>query len=254
MFYPRDADTLQSMVRGFVEAGGGERPEGALRALIAPHAGYVYSGPVAGSAYALLSPHSGVRRVLLLGPAHHIPVPGLAVPTAVGFATPLGVVAVDQMGVEQASGLDGVVVSDDAHEPEHSLEVQLPFLQERLGEVPVVPLLVGQTSDERVAGVLDALWTGPETLVVISSDLSHYHDHATAKRLDAATAAAIEALEPLSAGDACGRLPINGLLRVAARRGLRATTLDLRNSGDTAGPRNRVVGYGAFAFTSHDGD
>ncbi|MEJ2679231.1 MAG: AmmeMemoRadiSam system protein B [Gemmatimonadota bacterium] len=252
-FYPGDATTLRSVVRGFVEAAEVRRPEGVLRALIVPHAGYVYSGPIAGSAYALLSGSSGVERVLLLGPAHHLPISGLGLSTAAGFATPLGVVPVEAEGAEQARSLPGVVVSDAAHAPEHSLEVQLPFLQERLGEVPFVPLLVGSASDEQVAAVLEALWT-PGTLIVISSDLSHYHDYRTARDRDAATASAIEALQPVGTGDACGRLPINGLLRFAVRHGLRATTLDLRNSGDTAGPRDRVVGYGAFAFTSENGD
>lgn len=253
MFYPRDPEMLRSAVRGFMDAADAGRPDGELRALIAPHAGYVYSGPIAGSAYALLA-RGDVERVVLLGPAHHVPVPGLAASTADGFATPLGVVAVDRAGVETAVGLDGVVVSDGAHEPEHSLEVQLPFLQEKLGDVAVVPLLVGRASDDQVAGVLEALCSGPGTLIVVSSDLSHYHDYRTAAERDAATASAIETLQPLSTGDACGCLAINGLLRFAAGHGLRATTLDLRSSGDTAGPRDRVVGYGAFAFTGNGGD
>jgi AmmeMemoRadiSam system protein B len=250
MFYPKEADELRTTVRGFLAAAAVRRPDGELRALIVPHAGYVYSGPVAAWGYALLPALGGeVGRVLLLGPAHHVPVRGLAVTTADGFATPLGVVPVDGDGVAQARDVAGVVVSDEAHEPEHSLEVQLPFLQETLGDVGMVPLVVGLASEDEVAAVLDVLWTAG-TLVVVSSDLSHYHDYGTAVRRDAATASAIEALRPVGTGDACGRLPINGLLRVAARRGLRATTLDLRNSGDTAGPKDRVVGYGAFAFTT----
>ncbi|HKJ93562.1 MAG TPA: AmmeMemoRadiSam system protein B [Longimicrobiales bacterium] len=253
MFYPGSADALRAAVRGFLAGARGQGP-GVPRALIAPHAGYIYSGAVAGSAYALLPEVAGsVQRVLLLGPAHHVPVRGLAVPAADGLATPLGVVAVDRDGVARALELPGVVVSDEAHAPEHSLEVQLPFLQETLGAVPVVPLLVGVASDGDVADVLDALWSDG-TFVVVSSDLSHYHDYDTAVRRDAATAAAIEALQPLGPRDACGRLPINSLLRVAERRGLRAHTLDLRNSGDTAGPKDRVVGYGAFAFTNGEGD
>jgi MEMO1 family protein len=250
-FYPRDGEQLRSAVHNFLAAVQARRLDGELRALIVPHAGYVYSGPIAASGYAQLAGLAGrIDRVLLLGPAHHVPVGGLAVPTADGFATPLGVVPVDREGVERAQELPGVVVSDDAHEPEHSLEVQLPFLQETLGDVSIVPLVVAMAPDEQVADVLEALWTGPATLIVISSDLSHYHDYRAATKRDAATASAIEALQPLSTGDACGRLPINGLLRFAAGHGLRATTLDVRNSGDTAGPRDRVVGYGAFAFTN----
>lgn len=249
-FYPADAHQLRSTVAEFLS---NARANGdAVKALIAPHAGYIYSGPVAGSAYAQLANCAGaVRRVLLLGPAHRYPVSGLAVSSAESFATPLGEVAVDVAAVQELLSLPQVVISDEAHAAEHSIEVQLPFLQTICPEMQIVPLVVGQTTAAEVAEVLEKAWGGEETVIVISSDLSHYHDYATAHTIDATTAEAIEALEPaqLRYDSACGQVAIQGLLQTARAKGLRAQTLDLRNSGDTAGPHDRVVGYGAFVFT-----
>jgi AmmeMemoRadiSam system protein B len=227
------------------------RAGAAPKALVAPHAGYVYSGPIAGSAYAALAAARGeIRTVVLLGPAHRVALRGLGAPSAHAFETPLGSVAVDREALARVAGLPQVVTSDAAHALEHSLEVQLPFLQELLGDFSLVPLVVGDATPQEVAEVLELLWGGPETLVVVSSDLSHYHDFETARRMDAAASRAIEALDPDSLGpeQACGRIPVQGLLLVARRRGLRARALDVRNSGDTAGPRDAVVGYGAYAF------
>jgi hypothetical protein len=223
-----------------------ERP----KALIAPHAGYQYSGPVAASAFAHLSKQGGVRRVVLVGPSHHVGFHGLALSQCAGFATPLGVVKVDAHARQQVNSLPQVLELEQAHTYEHCLEVELPFLQQALSEFVIVPLVAGDATDEEVGGVMDALWGGKETLIVISSDLSHYYDYESANVLDLRTAQAIEQLRPeaIEADQACGRVPIRGLLWCARRRGLRAITLDLRNSGDTAGPRDRVVGYGAFAF------
>lgn len=218
-------------------------------AVIVPHAGYVYSGPVAASVYARLARLRGrVRRVVLLGPSHRVPLAGIAVSAADGFETPLGVVAVDREAVARIAEFPQVRVRDDAHRDEHSLEVQLPFLQEVLGRFTLVPLVVGDTAPEAVAEVIESLWNDPGTLVVVSSDLSHYHDYATARRLDTATTRAIEDLEPEPIGpeDACGCYPVRGLLLAARRRGLGCRVVDLRNSGDTAGPRDRVVGYGSY--------
>jgi AmmeMemoRadiSam system protein B len=211
---------------------------------VVPHAGYVYSGPVAASGYARLAPAAGhVKRVVLLGPAHRVWFEGLALPGADRLETPLG-----QVRAAEADG-PGIVTNARAHAGEHSLEVQLPFIQRVLGDVEVVPLLVGDASPEAVAAALEALWGGRETAIVVSSDLSHYHAWADAVRRDAGTAALIEARDPsLSHEQACGATPVNGLLVVARRRGLRVERIDLRNSGDTAGPRDQVVGYGAFAF------
>jgi hypothetical protein len=249
-FYPDDPAELRELVNGLlaqVPPATGPGP----KALIAPHAGYLYSGPIAASAYAQLIPASDqIERVVLLGPSHYVAVEGLATSSADGFATPLGVVPVDVEAVRQVRALSQVRESDEAHEYEHSLEVQLPFLQTVLGAFALVPLAVGEATAEEVSQVLEALWGGPETRVVISSDLSHYYDFQTAKRLDSATAKAIEALKPngVSEERACGRTPIRGLLEAARRHGLHARTVDLRNSGDTAGPRDKVVGYGAFVF------
>jgi hypothetical protein len=239
------------MVRDFLKSARGfEGPP--PKAIIAPHAGYVYSGPIAGSAYAALGrARDVIRRIVLLGPSHFVPLRGVATSSARGFATPLGVVPLDRDATAEVGVLSHVAPSDDAHEPEHSLEVQLPFLQELLGEFTLVPLLVGEAAPEEVAQVLAMLWGGPETRIVVSSDLSHYHGYHAAVASDAATARAIERLQADAVEDdsACGCRPMRGLLHHARRLGLKAETLDLRNSGDTAGPRDRVVGYGAFVFT-----
>ncbi len=249
MFYPDDPVLLQQQIDQLLatDTAATEPP----KALIVPHAGYIYSGPVAASAYAQLAPvRHRIRRVVLLGPAHRVAFNGLAASSAGYFETPLGVVPVDQVAQEKILMLPQVHVRDDAHAQEHSLEVQLPFLQTVLDQFKLIPLVVGDASHEEVAEVLEALWDGDETLIVISSDLSHYHDYQTAKRLDTATSQAIEQLRPeaISYDQACGRNPVNGLLLAARHHHLHATTLDLRNSGDTAGTRDRVVGYGAYAF------
>jgi AmmeMemoRadiSam system protein B len=265
MFYPDDPRELRAMLTEFLSVA---PPAGAVpKAIIAPHAGYIYSGPVAASVYARLKPARGViTRVVLLGPSHRVPFKGLALSSAARFTTPLGDIALDQEAAERIKNLPQVKVFDRAHADEHSLEVQLPFLQvvlatpgmeeveprreQRPSEFTLVPLVVGEASAEEVGEVLERLWGGPETLIVVSSDLSHYHDYATARRMDTATSEAIEALryEDIGYDDACGRIPVSGLLHIARRRGLHGKTVDLRNSGDTAGPRNQVVGYGAYIF------
>jgi AmmeMemoRadiSam system protein B len=248
-FYPDRPTELAGLVQGYLRDAGSPG-EGAPKAVIAPHAGYVYSGAIAGSAYAALASRRGaIERVVLLGPAHRVALRGLAAPEAAAFSTPLGEIRLDREALDRLLALPQVRTLDAAHALEHSLEVQLPFLQELLGEFTLVPLVVGDATPAEVAEVLDLLWGGDETLVVVSSDLSHYHDYDTARRMDAETSRAIEALEPEAIGydDACGRIPVQGLLLAARARGLRARTLDLRNSGDTAGPRDAVVGYGAYA-------
>lgn len=249
MFYPNDPRELHAQVQEFLAqaAAGGPAP----KAIIAPHAGYIFSGPVAASAYARLREIQDIiRRVVLLGPSHRVGFRGIAISSMEAFATPLGQIAVDQEAVALIRDLPQVGFLDKAHAQEHSLEVHLPFLQEILEDFILVPLVIGDAGPEEVGAVLETLWGGPETLLVISSDLSHYHDYQTAKRLDTATSKAIESLryEDIGYHDACGRNPVNGLLWVARRRGLRSEILDLRNSGDTAGPRDQVVGYGAYAF------
>ncbi len=250
MFYPADPAELQRQVRGFLDAA--KRKEISPKALVAPHAGYIYSGPIAGTAYAqLASLAPRIRRVLLLGPAHRMAFRGLAFSTASSFRTPLGEVEVDLDALDTIRDLPQVQESDAPFEGEHCLEVQLPFLQTVLEDFKVVPLLVSDAKARDVAEVLEELWGGDETLIVISSDLSHYLDYASARTIDAETSQSIEQLQPEAIGphQACGRNPLNGLLLEAQRHGLDAVTLDLRNSGDTAGPRTQVVGYGAYVFS-----
>jgi hypothetical protein len=249
-FYPADAARLRGMIEGYLgEARGHAEPP--PKAVIAPHAGYAYSGPVAGCAFATLGERATpIRRVVVIGPAHFVPVRGLAAPGVDAFRTPLGEVPLDAAAIAAVRDLPQVALADLPHEPEHAIEVELPFLQSVAGEFALVPLVVGDATPQEVAAVLERLWGGDETLIVISSDLSHYEAYARASEHDAATAAAIERFDHGALGprDACGFLPIAGLLVEAGRRGLVCERLDLRNSGDTAGPKDRVVGYGAWAF------
>ncbi|MFZ5555976.1 MAG: AmmeMemoRadiSam system protein B [Pseudomonadota bacterium] len=251
-FYPGDAESLALEVASLLqEAGHTADAEAPLpKAVIVPHAGYVYSGPVAASAYARLKAGRGrVRRVVLLGPCHRIAVRGLALPGATEFATPLGRIPVDREAAAAVQDLPQVTVSAQAHAFEHSLEVQLPFLQAVLGDFALLPLAVGDAAADDVATVLERLWGGDETLIVISSDLSHYLPYDVAKRVDSVTARAILAMEhTIDHSQACGATPVDGFLLAAKRRGMTPELLDLRNSGDTAGDRSRVVGYAAFAF------
>jgi len=249
MFYPADRAELQQMVTDLLAAAPTDKSESPPKALIAPHAGYIYSGPIAATAYACLSSISStIRRVVLLGPSHRVPLQGLALPAADEFATPMGTIAIDQRAIEVIRDLPQVTVSDEAHEMEHSLEVHLPFLQLTLDSFQLVPLVVGNASPEDVAEVLEKLWGGDETLIVISTDLSHYHDYRTAQVMDRSTSDAIEqlAFENIQHDQACGRTPVSGLLLVARRMHLHSETIDLRNSGDTEGTRDQVVGYGAY--------
>ena len=253
MFYPGDKTELHLSLKTYIQEAVQKQtePQAVPKAIIVPHAGYIYSGPVAASAYARLLPAKDqIHRVVLLGPSHRVPFRGLASSSATHFVTPLGQIPLDRQLIEQLETFPQVTQLDQAHAQEHSLEVHLPFLQEILSDFTLVPLVVGDTQPEDVAEVLEAVWDGPETLIVISSDLSHYHDYATAQKMDQATSRAIEALQPeaIHYDDACGRNPVNGLLALARRKGLHATTVDLRNSGDTAGPRDQVVGYGAYVI------
>ena len=252
-FYPQNPAELETAVRQYLsQAPAADAP--APKAVIAPHAGYIYSGLTAAYAYAsLLARRSSITRVILLGPAHRVYIKGLALSSATHFSTPLGLIEIDQEATTTLKGLPQVITSDAAHRQEHSLEVHLPFLQCLLGKFTLVPLVVGEATAAEVAEVLELLWGGPETLIVISSDLSHYHDYTTARQVDSATTRAIENLhlENIGPHQACGCRPVRGLLQVARARHLKVKTLDMRNSGDTAGTRDRVVGYGAYAILEH---
>lgn len=251
-FYPDRPDELRRMVAEFLCR---TKPQAATpKAVIAPHAGYIFSGPVAASAHAQFMPDRNViRRIVLMGPSHHVMFDGLAASNAEFFATPLGLVPVDTDVIRELVALPRVAILDEAHTSEHSLEVQLPFLQIVLNEFKIVPLLTGSISDEAVAEIIATLWDGAETRFVISSDLSHYYNYTRAQKLDSATSRAVEHLRPeqIMPEQACGRTPLCGLLRSAQQHGLHAHTVDLRNSGDIGGPRNEVVGYGAFVFEEY---
>ena len=248
-FYPDDQHQLRLMISRFLADYRTDEP--APKAIIVPHAGYIYSGPVAASAYArVANAHDTITRVILLGPSHREAFYGLATSSADIFMTPIGEVATDKLALNDIRQFEQVKTLDQAHRWEHSLEVQLPFLQMVLDDFKLVPLVVGDVTIEDVSEVLDLVWGGPETLIVVSSDLSHYHDYETAQKLDRLTSNAIIQLRPndIQFEQACGRNPILGLLAVARRHGMHAEIVDLRNSGDTAGPRNQVVGYGAYIF------
>ncbi len=238
MFYPADPGELRRMIEDFLSAA---KPGLHPKAIIAPHAGYVYSGPIAASAYKRIDPEK-ISRVVLIGPSHRVPLRGLAGSSASFWRTPLGDVPVECPAF--------VPANDAAHEQEHSLEVQVPFLQMVLSRFTLIPLVVGEAVTEEVAEVLEKCWGGSETLIVISSDLSHYENYKTAREMDTAAAKAILAMDErgLDYDNACGLVPVCGLLHLAKQEKMRAELVDLRNSGDTAGSRDQVVGYGVFAF------
>lgn len=248
-FYPADPGRLRTIVSGFLaETSTGTHN---AKAVIAPHAGYMYSGAVAGRAFSYISERTHpIERVVLIGPSHFVRFRGIAVPQARAFETPLGRVPIDGQSLASISDLPFVLRSDAVHCPDHAIEVELPFLQMLLPSFLLLPLLVGQARPKDVADALRLVWGGLESIIVVSSDLSHFHGCNAARRLDAATAEKIESGDWAGLGpdNACGYLSIAGLMIEAERRGLKAQRLALCNSGDTAGPRDQVVGYGAWAF------
>ena len=255
MFYPGNPAELVTTVDTLLAAAR-QPTEAAAKALIVPHAGYIYSGATAALAYAGLAPlRQQIKRVILLGPTHRVAVNGIALPETTAFATPLGNVQLDLAAIAQLRALPQIVFSDRVHAQEHSLEVHLPFLQRVLGDFTLVPLAVGEASPQAVAEVLDLLWGGPETLIIISSDLSHFLNYQTAQQVDRNTCQHILQLDAsIQPQQACGAYPVNGLLLAARQRGLTPQLIHLCNSGDTAGDKNRVVGYASFAFHEPDHD
>ena len=249
-FYPADPGACADLVTRCLE-GARPAPPGEPKVIVVPHAGHEYSGPIAGTAYAPLAKRSGrITRVVMLGPAHRVGFAGVATTAADAWASPLGVVPVDWPAMRPLLSRPGFRVADAAFEREHCLEVQLPFLQRVLDDFAIVPVLVGDASQDEVAEVLEALWGGPETLILISTDLSHFHDYETARKLDTGTAKLIELMRPekIDGERACGYRGLGGALKRAQALDLRVTALDVRNSGDTSGSKDRVVGYGAFAM------
>jgi hypothetical protein len=250
-FYPADATQLSAMLEQMLEAAI-PASRSHIKAIIVPHAGYIYSGPVAASAYqALRDQAEEIRRVILLGPSHRVSFHGVATTSANEYVMPFGSVRIDSAAMDLISALPQVQQLDKAHQHEHSLEVQLPFLQSVLTDFSLVPLVVGDCTAQQVAEVIETLWDGAETLIVISSDLSHYHNYEVAREMDQKTSQAIVNLAPeqIQFDDACGRNPVNGLLLAARNHDLHAQLIDLRSSGDTAGSHDRVVGYGSYLFS-----
>jgi MEMO1 family protein len=251
-FYPAERDVLERQLGLLMSEAANDAPVAAQpKAIIGPHAGYIYSGPVAARAYARLTGARGkISRVVLIGPSHYLAFRGLAIDTADAWAMPSGMVQLDKDAIARLRALPMVGELDAAYQREHALEVHVPFLQQLLGEFRLVPIVAGDAPPDAVAAVFDALWGGPETLIVISTDLSHYLDYAACRRVDQATAEAIERfdLDAVGPSQACGAIPTRGLLLEARRRRMTIERLDLRNSGDTAGPKDRVVGYGAWAL------
>lgn len=248
MFYPETPDTLGDTVRNLLAI---DDPINMVpKVLIVPHAGYIYSGAVAAKAYHLLEPlKDTIQRIVMFGPSHRVPFSGLALPATEAFNTPLGMIHLDKLAIGEAAQLADVQILDIAHTHEHCLEVQLPFLQTVLSKFTLIPFVVGHADADSVANVIEHFWGGPETLIVISSDLSHYHPYQEAQSIDAATTEKIKHLDHhLHGEEACGCKPINGILLAAQRKGLQVDILDTRNSGDTAGPKDTVVGYGAYAL------
>ena len=248
MFYPADKESLENDIQHYIEEANYEI-DVIPKAIIVPHAGYIYSGPIAATAYKQIIPFKDkINRVVLLGPSHRVAFNGLAVPKSDIFNTPLGNITIDQESIRLISNLPQVSISEQAHREEHSLEVQLPFLQEILGDFLLTPLVVGNANRHDVAEVIAKLWPDEHTLIVISTDLSHYHEYNEAKQIDQYTSNAIKNLKPdlIDYDNACGRNGLLGLMTVAEEKNLAIDVLDLRNSGDTAGDKNRVVGYGAY--------
>ena len=259
LFYPDDPKELRHAVSRYLCDAQPPTPNTTPpKALIVPHAGYVYSGSAAATGFSRLLPFKQlIKQIVLLGPSHRVGFTGLAVSDALYYQTPLGDIPIDRSAIDNILKLPQVSVIEQAHAQEHSLEVQLPFLQEILDDFTLVPIVVGDASTESVSEVLETLWGNENTLILISSDLSHFHNYQAAQRLDIHTCSAIEALQPDAIGfdNACGRNPIKGLLHSATRHDLSATTLALWNSYDSAGAtpedKSRVVGYGCWMFTSN---
>lgn len=249
-FYPGQPAVLARTVDEMLAAAKPAAAAPVPKAIIAPHAGHVYSGPIAASIYALIAPaRARIKRVVLLGPTHRVAVHGIALPGVEAFATPLGTLRIDADAVKPLMKLPYVGASTEAHRQEHSLEVHLPFLQKIIDDFTLVPLAVGRATAQQVATVIDLLWGGDETLIVVSSDMSHYLPYAEAQATDKATAQAIlELRTDITHHQACGATPVIGLNLLAQQRGLKPQLIDLRNSGDTAGDKARVVGYGSFAY------
>ena len=251
MFYPENPNVLKDMIEQDLAQANPASDISVPKVLIVPHAGYIYSGPIAASAFALLEPYRQlIKRVVIIGPSHRVGFNGVAISSADAFDTPLGAIPIDKRAQAKISEIAGVHIIDEAHAAEHSLEVQLPFLQTMLDKFSIVPIVAGDARPQLVASIIETLWGGSETLIIISSDLSHFHQYQTAQQLDQITSQAILNLDvdTIDSQHACGCMGIRGLLTFAQRHPLEARVLDLRNSGDTAGSKDGVVGYGAYLF------
>jgi AmmeMemoRadiSam system protein B len=255
-FYSANSEVLANDIKSLLEWAPSVTEHTLPKAIIVPHAGYIYSGQTAAIAYSCLAAgRKTIKRVILLGPVHRVPIRGLALPNADAFLTPLGEIELDKAAITSIAHLEQIIVSPAAHAQEHSLEVQLPFLQSVLDDFKLVPLAVGDATPVEVAEALDVLWGGPETLIVISSDLSHFLPYDIAQKVDSETVQNIlDMKDELTHHQACGGTPVNGLILAARRHHLKPKLLNLCNSGDTAGDKNRVVGYASFMFIEDSGN
>lgn len=257
MFYPANSDTLKEVIEQDLAQATARPGSSPPKVLIVPHAGYIYSGSIAASAFVLLEPyHQVIKRVVIIGPSHRVGFKGVALSSADNFDTPLGMIPVDKKAQAKLLEITGIHIMDEAHADEHSLEVQLPFLQTLLDNFAIIPIVAGDASPQLIAKIIETLWGGSETLILISSDLSHYHQYQTAQMLDQTTSQAILNLDvnAVDSEHACGCVGIRGLLTFSQQHPLEATVLDLRNSGDTAGSKDSVVGYGAYLFIENRRD
>ena len=249
MFYPGEEASLRQMVDGFIQKALSFdlRP----RAIIAPHAGYIYSGSIAGTAYKTIAAvRDQIENVIIMSPAHRFYLRGIALHMADAFATPLGNIPVNIGIVKKIKQFSSVQWEERSFIQEHGLETHLPFIQRAFKPgIKIVPMIVGECQESEVAEILESVWEDPRNFVIISSDLSHFHSYADAKKLDRNTVDLIQNLDSQSLDTefACGHYPICGLLNLARNRKLKIKALDIRSSGDTAGSKESVVGYGSFA-------
>jgi AmmeMemoRadiSam system protein B len=251
LFYPDEPQILRDTIDTLLSQSAIKEQSTQVKAIIAPHAGYQYSGLTAARVYKQLQTlRDRIQRVVLLGPSHRVAFEGMALTEADFFETPLGQIKVNKDDYPQLLAMENMFVFEQAHVAEHCIEVQLPFLQRILNNFTIIPIVVGIADPHSVSNIIESLWGGDETLFVISSDLSHYQSYESAQQTDNETSRAILDLDfnAIQPNNACGCMAVNGLLNFAHRHPLTVKLIDQCNSGDTAGDKDKVVGYGSYLF------